>query len=204
MSTINPLPPVNYTHVLGIDCYHGDDDIQMHALLAAGIQFLYVKASQGRGYVDPAYADNAARSRSVGILTGAYHFFDPSTDPKQQAAHFLSVAPVVKGDLVHCLDSETTGEFVGQDTFICAQEMKRLTGRWPCIYSSDSMFSDYLKAHFSPPENYFIWIARYGHSPVNGYNAWQYSQSGQVEGVPHALDLNVFEGDLDALKAHTY
>lgn len=204
MSTINPLPPVNYTHILGIDCYHGDGDVQMHALLGAGVQFLYVKASQGTGYIDPAYADNAARARSVGILTGAYHFFDPAADPLEQAAHFLSVAPVVKGDLIHCLDSETSAPNAGAATFACAQEMKRLTGRWPCIYSGDSMFTDELLSHFSPPENYFLWIARYGHAPVNVYNIWQYSEAGSVPGVLHALDLNVFKGDLDTLKVHIY
>lgn len=204
MSKLSPLPNVTYSHVLGIDCYHGDGDVQMHALLDDGIQFLYVKATEGASYADPAYADNVARARSVGILAGAYHFFKPGVDPKKQADYFLQHAPVVKGDLVHCIDSETAGSGVGQQTFDCAKEMKRLTGRWPCIYSGDSFFIDNLLPHFTPPENYFLWVARYGHEPTNVYNIWQYSENGQVSGVPHALDLNVFKGDLEALKVHTY
>jgi len=204
MSKIAPLPQVSYPHVLGCDIYHGDGPVQMHALVDAGIKFVYFKTSQGTSYTDPTFADNIKRARSVGLIAGAYHFYDPKVDPKKQAAYFLAHAPVVKGDLVHCIDNETQGPTAAVDTYACAKEMKRLTGRWPCIYSGDSMFQDELAKYFKPPADYFLWIARYGHEPQAPCAIWQYSDAGRIQGVPHALDLNVFRGDIEALKTHCY
>jgi lysozyme len=201
MVKITPTPSAAGPALYGADIYHGDGDIQMHALKDTGLAFVWIKATQGRAYTDPAFATNWARAKSVGLTRGAYHFFDPETDPIAQATHFHNTVPLQKGDLVLGLDVETDGLNVGAKAYDCAQEIKRLTGRWPAIYSSDSFYQEKLKAFF-PAGLHLLWIARYGREPVTPCAFWQYAETGRVPGVPHPLDTDIFRGDSAALATH--
>lgn len=201
MTYITPTVSVSGPALYGADIYHGDGDIQMHALQAAGLAFVWIKATQGAGYTDPAFSTSWARAKSAGITRGAYHFFDPAADPIAQAHHFVNTVPLQKGDLVLALDIETDGLNVGAKAYDCAKEIKRLTGRWPAIYSGDSFYQEKLKAFF-PVGLHLLWIARYGHEPVTPCAFWQYAETGRVLGVAHALDTDVFRGTPADLQTH--
>jgi len=201
MPKLTPSITVHGPALYGCDIYHGDGDVQMHAVHDAGLSFVWIKATQGLTYTDPLFYTNWVRAKSVGLIRGAYHFFDPKADPIAQASHFVHTVPLQKGDLVLALDVETDGAQVGANAYECAKEIKRLTGRWPAIYSSDSFYKEKL-AQFFPANMHFLWIARYGHEPSTRCAIWQYSDAGRVDGVPHALDTDVFYGDQAALLKH--
>ncbi len=186
----------------GVDIYHGDGPIQFHDLMAAGVAFIFLKATQGLHYTDPAFADNWGRAKEAGLLRGAYHFFDPGADPVEQADHFCHAVNLESGDIVLALDVETEGVNIGKKAFLCASRIKELTGYWPILYASDSFYQSYLAAQF-PPIMHTLWIARYGHAPVTKCAIWQYSDSGRVQNVRHALDTDVFYGSRADLLKHT-
>lgn len=200
-------PPVSGPALYGLDIYHGDfvgdnpNSIQFHALRDAGLDFVWIKATEGATYTDPLFSSNWPRAKSVGLTRGAYHFFDPIADPIAQAAHLYNIVQLQKGDLVLGLDIETDGLDVGKKAYLCAAELKRLTGRWPAIYSSDSFYQEKLKAFF-PAGLHLLWIARYGQEPVTPCAFWQYAETGRVPGVPHPLDTDIFHGDAAALATH--
>jgi lysozyme len=197
-------------HLTLVDIYHGDGDIQFHALAAAGVCGVIAKCSQGLHMKDPQYATNRARGyvmrHELGIWNfGAYHFFDPDTDPVAQVETFLANAQVKSGDIRPSLDVETLAlghhlTTLDERASAAAHKLKIETGLYPLLYASESFFTDYQ------PKTVRLcipWVARYGPKPhTPGMRMWQYTSSGHIPGIPHVLDMDVFygtQGDLDAL-----
>jgi lysozyme len=183
----------------GIDISHYQSAIQFHDIVDAGYQFVFAKATQGTSYIDPCFTDFRTRAAAVGLLFGAYHFFVPGVDPAAQAAHFVNVAAPKSGDLVTVLDTETPGTNVAEDSFAFAESVKELTGKYPMIYTGDSLYGAVFADTFPYPQ-WSLWIARYGKPPVHPSHFVQYSQSGRI-GVAN-VDLDVFNGTMADLKAN--
>lgn len=197
-------------HLSLVDIYHDDGEIQFHALAAAGISGAIAKCTQGLHMKDPMYATNRAKAYAMRQdgkpwNFGAYCFFDPDADPVAQVETFLTNAQVKSGDVYPTLDIETLAKAHHLTTLdaraaAAARKIKAELGVYPIGYASESFIHDYL------PETFKMvvpWVARYGPKPKTpGMRMWQYSESGQVAGVAHALDLDVFYGtqaDLDTL-----
>lgn len=70
-----------------------------------GYSFVWVKATEGTGYVNPRMAKQAEAARAAGAVVGFYHFLHPG-DTHAQVAHFLSATPEQPGDMFAC-DWET-------------------------------------------------------------------------------------------------
>ncbi|WP_121749287.1 glycoside hydrolase family 25 protein [Streptomyces sp. E2N166] len=73
-----------------------------------GLSFVFVKATEGRSYVNPRLAAQTKRARDAGLVVGFYHFLWPG-DLAAQAEYFVSEAPGRAGDIL-AVDWETTGE----------------------------------------------------------------------------------------------
>jgi GH25 family lysozyme M1 (1,4-beta-N-acetylmuramidase) len=73
-----------------------------------GLSFVFVKATEGRTYVNPRLAAQTKRARDAGLAVGFYHFLWPG-NLTAQAEHFLAKAPDRPGDIL-AVDWETTGE----------------------------------------------------------------------------------------------
>src|SRR5271169_1638220 len=74
-----------------IDVSHHNGAIDWPAVAGAGIALAFIKATQGAGFVDPAYDRNRGAAVNAGVLAIPYHFLDTS-DPDRQAEHFLAAA----------------------------------------------------------------------------------------------------------------
>src|SRR5687768_3711582 len=59
----------------GIDVSHHQGVIEWSLLSGQGVDFAYIKASEGGDFVDPAFARNWDGAGRAGIRRGAYHFF---------------------------------------------------------------------------------------------------------------------------------
>src|SRR5689334_20908854 len=94
-------------HGMDVSSYDTVDD--WAAARAAGIEFAFVRATDGLQFKDPAFADYWAGAKSAGVIRGAYQFFRPAQDPIAQADLLLSRAPYEPGDLPPVLDVETSG-----------------------------------------------------------------------------------------------
>jgi GH25 family lysozyme M1 (1,4-beta-N-acetylmuramidase) len=73
-----------------------------------GLSFVFVKATEGRSYVNPKLAAQTKHGRDAGLVVGFYHFLWPG-NLTAQAEYFLGKAPDRPGDLL-AVDWETTGE----------------------------------------------------------------------------------------------
>lgn len=73
-----------------------------------GLSFVFIKATEGRSYVNPKLAAQTKHGRDAGLVVGFYHFLWPG-DLTAQAEYFLSKTPERAGDIL-AVDWETTGE----------------------------------------------------------------------------------------------
>ena len=190
----------------GIDVSRYQQAIDWHKVEAAGIDFAYMKATEGIDHQDSHFCDNWAFAKTTNLALGAYHFFRPGIDPKLQADNFTNIAQLEPGDLPAVLDVETidgatrTELITGMRTWLYLTQIR--TGVKPIIYTNLGFYYRHLAGHF---DDYTFWIARYGSkepSISTGANLsfWQYGAKGQIDGIEGPVDLNVFFGDKTAFE----
>jgi lysozyme len=63
-------------HIRGIYVSHWQGAIDRQSIEARGVDFAYIKATEGGNYVDETFADNWAVIQRTGAKFGAYHFFE--------------------------------------------------------------------------------------------------------------------------------
>ena len=80
------IPPI--TSDVVIDLSHWQAPVDFARAKSAGIVAVILKATQGSGWIDVAFAQRIAAARASGLLVGAYHFLDDSP-PELQMENFL-------------------------------------------------------------------------------------------------------------------
>jgi lysozyme len=195
----------------GVDVSHYQGTINWANVHAAGIGFAFMKATENVDFVDPTYATNWAAAGQNGVVRGAYHFFRPAVDAVAQADYFLQHAGApAAGDLPLTLDLEVTdglgGAAVAQAALAFLARVEEQTGRTPIVYTSPSFFTSTLGSP-SGFERYVLWIANWGvtcpNVPAPAWNDWVFWQdadNGTVNGIPGAVDTDVFNGSLSDLQ----
>jgi lysozyme len=103
---------------------------------AAPVTHLYLKVTEGTGFVDSTYATRRHNALQAGAKVGGYHFAGHN-DPRQEADFFLSklVAPK-PGDLRPCLDLESNQSRQWAEQFVL--RVKAKLGYMPTLYGSTS------------------------------------------------------------------
>ncbi|MFC0599378.1 glycoside hydrolase family 25 protein [Streptomyces palmae] len=71
-----------------------------------GLSFVFVKATEGRTYINPRQSSQASRARAAGCVLGFYHFLWPG-NIDAQASYFVEKCASRQGDLL-AVDWETT------------------------------------------------------------------------------------------------
>jgi lysozyme len=207
-----PTGPATFDETIdGIDVSHWQGTIDWQAVRGGGIDFAFIKATEGGTYVDPQFARNWAAAADAGITRGAYHYFRPNVDAVKQAEHFLRVTRLSAGDLPAVLDVETSDGMAG-DSLLRAvrtwlETVERATGKRPIVYTYPDFWNRYVAAS---PGAYPLWIASYGREqplmPSTGWSDWTFWQSsaiGRVPGIQGDVDLDHFRGGSTELAALT-
>jgi lysozyme len=185
----------------GIDVSHWQGAIDWAAVRGSGVDFAFIKATEGATYTDPQFARNWAAAGEAGVMRGAYHYFRPGTDPVKQAENFLRVARIGPNDLPAVLDVETSEGLAG-DALLRAvrtwlETVERATGKRPIVYTYPDFWNRYAAGSPGP---YPLWIASYGRDqplvPIgwNDWTFWQYTSTGRVPGIAGDVDQNRFNG----------
>ncbi|MEW2157461.1 GH25 family lysozyme [Streptomyces sp. NPDC007189] len=89
---------------------HGIDvsAFQSSAYDTDGLSFVFIKATEGRSYVNPRLSAQTKRGRDAGLVVGFYHFLWPG-NITAQAEYFVQHTPERAGDIL-AVDWETTGD----------------------------------------------------------------------------------------------
>lgn len=182
----------------GIDVSRYQKNIDWGKVVAAGIKFVFIRATQGRSYTDPYFEKNYAGAKAAGLPVGAYHFFTPTQDAVGQAKHFLEVTDKMVKCLPPVLDVEDSGALsvvqYQESMEAWLNHVELMIGRKPIIYANMSYLSKF-KLVETFPDNPF-WYARYNKTaPAGDWLFWQHTSSGKVDGITGNVDLDWFRGE---------
>ncbi|MEM6394750.1 MAG: GH25 family lysozyme [Bacteroidota bacterium] len=193
--------------VEGIDVSRYQAVFDWKNIAKADLDFAFIKATEGQELSDTHFEHNWNSALINGVKRGAYHFFRPEVSAEIQAQHFFDQVELFPGDLPPVLDLEVKGNLSAEELVNAATSWLQLAeahyGIKPILYTGQKFYNRYLAGRF---DDYPLWLARYSNrEPVaacgRAFQFWQYTQSGEIEGIAGKVDLNVFIGRLEELAA---
>ncbi|OZM71550.1 hypothetical protein CFN78_20240 [Amycolatopsis antarctica] len=189
--------------------------VDWKAASGMGARFVYAKATEGTGYLNPHFDQQYGGARASGMVRGAYHFARPDVGPGgPQADYFVDHGGGWSADgntLPGALDVEynpySEDKCYGLDPAAMTAWIKdfsdtyqRRTGRAPTIYTSTSWWQLCTGGSTSFGSTNPLWLARYapeiGPLPAGWptHSIWQFAAEGTLPG-----DQNYFNGSFDQL-----
>ena len=174
-------------------------------------KFIISKATGGTGYLNPVFKRHADETLAAKKLLGLYHYArerGSQKTAKQEAAWFVNNIKPYLGKAVLALDWEEDLHLGPGWVKEFCDEVKRLTGVVPIVYTSKSVTRSYNFTDVA--KTYKLWGAQYANYNITGYQtdpwndgldwgAWgktpwmrQYSGTGRIRGYSGNLDLDLF------------
>lgn len=197
--------------IFGVDASVYQGDVDWMALAEQGVDFAFLKATEGSSLRDVRFAQNWAAAQAAGVRVGAYHFFSYDSPGETQADNFISAVPATPGALPPVVDIEFYGDNLQEPPnrdhvkAVLDPLLSRLEAYYgvkPILYVTYRSYDLYLKDGY---EDYLFWFS----SPVvapfwKPWTFWQYSHSARLDGYSggeERIDLNVFRGSREEFQS---
>ena len=195
--------------VKGVDVSYYQGTIDWAKVANDGVEFAFVRVSDGLTYEDSKFAANWQGTHDHGILRGAYQFFRPGQDALAQANLLLSkIGTPQPDDLPPVIDVEASDGLgagdVESQVRIWVDRVTEVLGKPPIVYTGFYFWRDSVGGAdltTSP-----LWHAQYSSAscpniaaPWQDWAFWQYTSSGSVAGISGNVDTNRFNGNRDQL-----
>ncbi|MDE6532950.1 MAG: hypothetical protein K2M27_05395 [Muribaculaceae bacterium] len=184
--------------VRGIDVSAHNGDIDMNLVKKSGMDFVFIKASEGKDFKDKNFRKNYENARLAGLKIGIYHFFRFDKDGVEQALNLLKTIGTRKPDLGIVIDIEKTGNpsYIDHDVIKARLSQMvdylNLLGHRVMLYSNKDGYYDFIADTFPGCP---LWICCFYENPISAeWTFWQYNHRGKVKGVVGDVDLNAFCG----------
>ena len=187
----------------GIDISAHNGVVCFDSLAAAGIDFVYLKASEGVSFRDQSFIRNFEAARKAGLAIGAYHFFRFDCDGAMQSVNFLKAIGDLKPDLPLAIDVEEWRNAPGETTSIVRERLEvlvallRAQGYQVMIYTNKQGHARFVRDGFKAHDVPEIWICSFTNPPLGHekWRLWQHSHLGRLPGIRGNVDLNTFNGN---------
>jgi lysozyme len=193
--------------VHGTDTSRWQPAVDWQTARGAGVNFAFIKATEGGDRRDPAFDANWAAAAAAGVPRGAYHFYYFCTDAATQARWFIANVPRESGMLPPVLDLEWNhrsptcrtrpdAATVRASARLFLDIVGRHYGQRPIVYTTPEFWRDNDLGQLGPED---FWLRAVTEHPAEAYPGirwtfWQYSGTGSVPGIAGRADLNVFAG----------
>lgn len=200
--------------VFGVDVSSYQGTVDWAKLARQGVDFAFIKATEGSGMQDAQFQANWAAAPAAGIRAGAYHFFSYDSPGESQADNFIAAVPVTEGALPPAVDLEFYGPYLTEPAerehtrAILDALLARLEEHYgvkPILYVTYESYWRYVAGAY---QDHLLWFSSPGAAPLfHRWTFWQYSHSAQMagyDGHQRHIDLNVFRGGLNELQALTW
>ena len=187
----------------GIDISLFQPGADFPAIKAAGIDFVMLKAGQGRipgewnaPFTDPYFERYIRAADAAGLYVGSYWYFMANTEAqvREEAAYYIALLRKYKFNhqlwaAVDVEDSHLTGDraaLTARVKLFC--DLVRAAGFRPMVYAN----SWWLESRFESPAGVPIWEANWSASArPSRARMWQYTSTGKVGGINGNVDMNV-------------
>lgn len=199
----------------GLDIsHHQDKALDLAACRRDGIDFVFLKATEGATFVDPEFAGNLAEARAAGLLPAAYHYVRSNATAADQCRNINDTVP---RDVPVILDVEANSGHL-ELTRAILEWLERAGRRSPLLY----LPRWYWVQIGSPPLSGLppLWSSRYPDNRVGtlesewadvpatywaGYGGLdvavlQFTSSARIAGH-QPLDANAYRGTREQMSA---
>jgi lysozyme len=199
--------------VEGVDVSRHQGAIDWPVAKRGGITFVYVKLTEGVGFLDPGADAHIKAARAAGVAVGGYHFARPDTNLPEAEANSFAAALKARGlaqpgMLPPCLDMEKSASGVDyvdwSKRFLAA--LRNLTLHRPAmIYASAAWWKSQYRGGGWLDADTWAWVAHYGADPgLPSYKTsrtvmHQYTDAGRISGYSGNVDRNTCWVDLSTL-----
>lgn len=189
----------------GIDVSDWQGDIDFTKVKNSGVEVVYIRSSEGSGYIDSQFEPNYKKAKENGLKVGFYHFVTARTveQARQQAEFFVSVISGKEPDARLAMDFESFGNLsttqINEISKVFLERVKELSGKEVVIYSNAysarAIFSEELAV-------YPIWVANYYVSEPADNGKWQtwagfqYTDKGIIDGISGYVDKDYFTKEI--------
>lgn len=197
--------PSDSVFARGVDISHYNNEPTWNKLDA---DFVILKATEGKTYVDPTFAGRLAAAKKRGIPVGAYHFFRALPDSCVEADNYFN-AVGFEVDIIPVVDIEKKPADISDEQFL--QRIKGLLdcfrskyGCVPIIYTHE----DFYKAHIAPviekyfeDENIILWLGEIDreYSSLGIKPHIHQAKIKNVAGIRGAVDFNELHTPLETI-----
>lgn len=185
----------------GIDVSKWQGDIDWGKVSADGVDFAMIRSSYGSKNTDTKLKKNVSGCEKNGINYGFYHYTyaESVAEAREEARYFLKTIKNYDPTYPVVLDIEEEhfkkmSRKKVTDIIVAFVEVIENAGYYAMVYSSPTFFNDYT--NISRLVDYDIWIACWGDEDrlnfyYDGhYGMWQYSSTGNINGIDGDTDLN--------------
>lgn len=197
-----PAAPSVPAHAHGIDISSHQGGLNIAAIWA---DFVIVKVTEGTGYVNPFWQQQAEATLAAGKRLGLYHFANDE-DAGEQARYFLDRAKSYAGRATFWLDWEASAVGLGPGPALAfLNQVAAETGSTPGFYTYQNVLGSYDWSAVAA--RYPLWVAggpdysdygrAYSDPPVPTVPYWgggalvhQYTEDGRLPGYSGTLDLD--------------
>jgi len=188
--------------MLGIDVSHWNGNLNWPAIKAHGVDFAYIKATEGTTIKDSLFRQHAIGAKQAGVLWGPYHFFRYAVGAKEQAEAFYEQAKLEGyGDLPPVLDLEDkyapkgSSILIGKmrDTLV---EIERLFALKPIVYTAKWWWDPWTNSN-KTFGSYPLWVAHYTYAYPStptlptGWTTYAIHQFTDKLNIPNAGDSSI-------------
>ena len=189
----------------GIDVSGWQGTIDYTQVKQAGIEVVYMKASEGTTFIDPYFNQNYTNAKANGLKVGFYHYVRArSVEQAITEANFF--ASVIAGKSPDCrlaMDFENFGnlsnEEINQIGLAFLRTLESVTKKEVVVYSNTYSARTKFSGEIT---NYPLWVAQYEEpepTPNGNWDTWigwQYTDQGDVAGIQGYVDRDKFTKDI--------
>ncbi len=197
--------------VHGVDIARFQTSVDWQTARANGVNFAFIKATEGGDRVDPMFADHWRGAGQAGVARGAYHFYYFCRPAAEQAAWYIRNVPRSTGALPPVLDMEwnpfsptctlrPAPEVVRREAAIFMNILAEHYGQAPILYTTIDFYEQNQMWRLSGND---FWLRSVAAHPDDRYDGqewtfWQYTGTGVAPGIAGRVDINVFNGGAGA------
>ncbi len=198
-----------YNFKRGIDVSHHNGDIDWNKVKESGIDFVMLRIAY-RGYgaegllnEDKKFREYIDGAHAAGLEVGCYVFSQAvdTTEAVEEADFVISILKDYQIELPVVFDSERLPAVNARTDYISGEQITKNAGAFcerieeagyqPMVYAD--MAHEAFELNLKNLPDYSVWYADYQPYPQTPYHfeMWQYSNTGEVEGVEGMVDLDI-------------
>jgi len=191
--------------VFGVDVSNYQGMVDWQLLEEQGVQFAFIKATEGSSHVDESARKNIEESAETSVKRSCYHFFSFDSSGHTQAQNYISVVGRDEIDMPPVVDIEyyadklvnkPSREEAKEVLLPLLEELEQYYGEKPLIYTTLPVYYRYVSPICG--SDYPLWIRCKQTEPeFIDWTFWQYDDHGELDGYygdEKYIDFNVFRG----------